>query len=361
MRKIVHIDMDSFYAAIEQRDNSRYRGKPIIVGGPPNGRGVVATASYEARAFGIHSAMPSAQAIRLCPSAIFVRPRMGTYIRISREIHSIFYKYTGVVESLGLDEAFLDVTTNTMNSPSATRVACKIRQDIESQTGLTASAGVSYNKFLAKLASDLNKPNGMAVITPNTAQDFIDKLPIGAFHGIGKSIEGKMIKLGIKTGRDLRGLSKLELIRHFGKAGVFYFKIAHGRDDRPVLMHRDRKSVGAERTFSADLKRISDIDDVLKTISQIVAERLKKLDVAGKTITVKVRYSNFETITRSQTLYQFISDPNEIWEKAKTLVKTTEAGEREIRLLGVTISNLNLVDDKKDRGYQPELPFLEWT
>lgn len=358
MRKIVHIDMDSFYAAIEQRDNLSYRGRPVVVGGRPDSRGVVATASYEARAFGIHSAMPSSKAYRLCPSAIFVPPRMEVYRTVSKQLHAIFLKHTDLVETLGLDEAYLDVTSNHFNIPSASWVARRIRQEILTQSGLTASAGISFNKFLAKLASDINKPDGMMVITPAESQQFIDNLPIGKFHGIGKSIESKMLKLGVKTGFDLRKLSELQLIKYFGKQGVFYFRISRGLDDRPVIQFRDRKSVSAERTFASDLKEISEMDLVLQNISQNVADRLISLNAAGKTVTLKIRYGNFETITRSKTTGQFINGFNEIWDMVKHLIRMTEAGFRSVRLLGVSVSTLNF-PNRKGEEYQPELPFEE--
>ena len=356
MRKIIHIDMDAFYAAIEQRDNPAYRGRPVVVGGTPQGRGVVATASYEARAFGIHSAMPSSKAYRLCPSAIFLPPRMDIYRTVSKQIHSIFYHYTDLVESLGLDEAYLDVTRNKLDIPSASWVASKLRNDVITQTGLTASAGVSYNKFLAKLASDINKPNGMKVITPEESQQFIDNLPIGRFHGIGKAIEARMLKLGILTGMDLRRLPEAELVKYFGKNGIFYFQISRGQDDRPVSPYRDRKSVGAERTFSRDLKRPLDMHDVLKSICATVAKRLTAINAAGKTITLKVRYANFETITRSKTLGRYVNELDEIWNIVKELLGVTEAGNRSVRLFGVSVSGLNL-NQRHKMEYQPELPF----
>ena len=254
-RKIIHIDMDAFFAAVEQRDHPELRGKPVIVGGQPNSRGVVATCSYEARRFGIHSAMPSSRAYQLCPHAIFIRPRIPAYRQVSLQIHSIFRNYTNLIEPLSLDEAYLDVTASSLFRGSATLIAENIRKEILKQTGVTASAGISYNKFLAKLASDMNKPDGQYVIKPDQGETFVEQLPIGKFFGVGKVTEARMQSLGIYTGADLKAKSLQELCELFGKSGAYYYDIARGIDQRPVTSHRIRKSIGSETTFQQDLSR----------------------------------------------------------------------------------------------------------
>lgn len=347
--------MDAFYASIEQRDNPRLRGKPVVVGGLPGSRGVVATASYEARKFGVHSAMPSSKAKRLCPAAIFVKPRMQVYSAVSREIREIFRKYTNLVEPLSLDEAYLDVTENKEGIPSALWIADRIRKELKKRTGITGSAGVSYNKFLAKMASDLNKPDGSTVITPGNALDFIAALPIGKFYGIGRSTETRMQSLGIRTGADLQTKSESELIRRFGKAGAYYYHVAHGRDDRPVTPFRIRKSVGAERTFQEDILRIENLYEILETIAKSVETRLAKANAAGKTVTLKVRYNDFKTITRSTTVRDFTNNAGDILEITRPLLDSTDAGNIPLRLLGITLSNLDLSLDHSPYE-QLELP-----
>jgi len=253
LRKIIHIDMDAFYAAVEQRDFPELRGKPVVVGGAPDSRGVVATCSYEARVFGIRSAMPASQAYRLCPEAVFVRPRFEAYRAVSAEIRAIFQEFTERVEAISLDEAYLDVTASPLLQGSATRIAQAIKQRIMESTRLTASAGVSYNKFLAKIASDRDKPDGLCLILPEQGREIIAGLPIGGFHGIGKATEAKMKALGIHCGRDLECLSIATLVQQFGKVGEHYYRIARGIDERPVIPNRPRKSWGAETTFPVDL------------------------------------------------------------------------------------------------------------
>lgn len=342
MRKIIHIDMDAFYASVEQRDAPELRGKPVVVGGSPTGRGVVAAASYEARKFGIHSAMPAYRALKLCPQAIFVRPRFERYKEISHQIREIFYAYTDLVEPLSLDEAYLDITENKKEIPSAREVAALLKADIRRETGLVASAGVAINKFLAKMASDIDKPDGLHVIPPHKMQEYLEQLPVGKFHGIGKATEAKMLKRGIKTGLDLKKLSEQELRRSFGKVGYFYFNIVRGNDPRPVTPNRIRRSVGAENTFSENLETLAEVQDKLRIIAAKVAERLRQAGAKGKTITLKVRYDSFESVTRSQTLPEFIEREARIYALANALTEQTQAGERPVRLLGITLSGLNL-------------------
>ncbi len=340
MRKIIHIDMDAFFAAIEQRDNENLRGKPVIVGGDPNGRGVVATCSYEARKFGIHSAMPSKTAYQLCPQAIFVFPRFEVYKSVSEQIRKIFYEYTDLVEPLSLDEAFLDVTKNKAGNPSATLIAKKIKQKIYEKTRLTASAGVSFNKFLAKIASDWNKPDGLTVITPKDAPSFIDKLPIRKFWGVGKVTEKKMKQIGVYTGADLKKIPEEKLRHKFGKMGSFIYHMARGEDTRPVNPARERKSLGKENTFAYDLETLEEAQKHIEDLARQLQTLLRKKKIMGRTVTLKVRYGDFSTITRSLTLPHPVDDADSIIACAKELLKKTEAGNRKIRLLGITLSNL---------------------
>lgn len=365
MRKIIHIDMDAFYASVEQYDAPELKGKPVVVGGSPAGRGVVAAASYEARKFGIHSAMPAYRAIKRCPQAIFVRPRLERYREISHQIREIFYEYTELVEPLSLDEAYLDITENKKGIPSARRVAALIKADIYRETGLIASAGVAINKFLAKMASDIDKPDGLYVIPPHKMHAYLEELPVGKFHGIGKATEAKMLKQGIKTGADLKQLSEQELRRSFGKVGHFYYNIVRGNDMRPVTPNRIRKSVGAENTFSENLERPDQVQEKLRMLAAKVAGRLRKAGAKGKTLTLKVRYDTFESITRSQTLTEFVEEEAQIYALAQDLTAETQAGVRPVRLLGITLSSLNLQDEggqtdfSGGRGQQLSLEFEE--
>lgn len=338
VRKIIHIDMDAFYAAVEQRDFPKYRGKPVVVGGSPDSRGVVATASYEARRFGIHSAMPASRAYRLCPQAIFVRPRFEVYRQVSLDIQQVLGRYSERIEPLSLDEAYLDVTGSTLHQGSATRIAASIKADVHRATSLTASAGVSYNKFLAKLASDMNKPDGLTVITPEQGPAFIQALPIGRFHGIGRATEAKMNAVGIHTGADLLTWSPERLTETFGKAGLYYHGLAQGIDERPVESHRERKSMGAETTFGEDLDAVSDMIAALRRLAAEVAEDLGKRKMAGRTVTIKVKYDDFEQITRSQTLPSPVATYRDIEPWLMPLLSRTDAGKRKVRLLGVTVS-----------------------
>ena len=355
IRKIIHVDMDAFYAAVEQRDNPDLRGKPVIVGGSPSGRGVVATCSYEARKFGVHSAMPASRAIRLCPHGIFVKARFDAYKKASQQIREIFFEYTDLVEPLSLDEAFLDVTENHKAIPSATLIAKQIKERIFEVTDLTASAGVAHNKFLAKVASDINKPNGLTLITPDKAQSFLEELDIKQFFGVGKATQKKMHAVGIKTGADLKQWSEIDLVKAFGKSGRFYYRIVRGIDHREVKPHRVRKSYGKERTFSEDIESLEWIHNFLDELAQTISEGMKKINAAGKTITLKVRYKNFDTITRSYSLPHFTNRYSDITEVVRKLLEETEVGSRPVRLLGITLSNLNL--NEKTVYEQLELSF----
>lgn len=341
VRKIIHIDMDAFYASVEQRDNPSYRSLPLVVGGSPTQRGVVAAASYEARKFGIHSAMSSRIAIKKCPSLIFVRPRFDVYREVSEQIHDIFACYTDLIEPVALDEAYLDVTQNKQNIKYAYTIAKLIRADIFKQTGLTASAGVSMNKFLAKMASGMNKPNGMTVILPENAEAFVEALPIEKFHGIGKVTAAKMHSLGIKNGADLKLLSQKELRDCFGKAGEYYYKIARAQDDRPVEANRIRKSIGAETSFAQDLSDKYFIISELQEIARVLKQRIDKHQASGRTITLKIKFSNYRQITRSKTLLAPINDLETISTKTVELLESVDLNEQSIRLLGISLSNLD--------------------
>lgn len=337
-RKIIHIDMDAFYAAVEQRDNPELRGKAIAIGSDSS-RGVVATASYEARKFGVHSAMSSMVAKRRCKHLIFVRGNMDKYRNISLQIRSIFNEYTPLVEPLSFDEAYLDVTDNLKNNPSATLIAKEIKQRIFEETQLTASAGVSYNKFLAKIASDVNKPNGLFVVTPEQASKFIDKLKIEMFFGVGKVTAEKMHKMGVFFGADLKKLSLNRLNNEFGKAGLYYYNIARGIDNRSVNPYRERKSVGGENTFSKDLSKIEELENALKPIAKKVVERFKKAQLFGRTITLKVKHADFTINTKSITINQPVLNFDSLWEQSLILLNEVHYSGIRVRLLGVSVSN----------------------
>ncbi len=339
-RKIIHIDMDAFFASVEQRDRPELRGQPVIVGGDPNGRGVVAACSYQARAFGVHSAMPCSRARQLCPRAVFVRPRMERYQEVSAAVMALFRRATSLVEPLSVDEAFLDVTDNLLGEPSATRIAQSLRQAIREATGLTASAGVSYNKFLAKVASGWHKPNGLTVIPPDRAQSFIAALPIGAFYGVGKVTEKKMLAHGIRTGADLLRFSRERLTALFGKNGLFFHDIARGHDPRPVQSVRVRKSIGAETTLPRDILEFTGVTALLADLAEEVADHLERKGTSGRTLTLKVRYDDFTTITRSCTTPQGFAAVADILAQLPRLLTMTEAGRRRVRLLGLAVSNL---------------------
>ncbi len=299
IRKIIHVDMDAFYAAVEQREHPELRGKPIIVGGSPQERGVVATCSYEARKFGIHSAMATSSAIRLCPDAILVPPHFDLYVKASNEINEIFHEYTDLVEPMSLDEAYLDVTENKFGMPYAVKIAREIKKKIFLKTHLTASAGVSYNKFLAKVASGFKKPNGLTVVTPEQAGEFIEKLPIGSFYGVGKVTEKAMFSLGIKTGSDLKKKTVEELTILFGKSGNWFYYLARGIDNSPVEPYRERQSIGREITLSSDIINMDQIKSILQELTFEVEKLLREYGEEGKTITLKIKYYDFKQITRS--------------------------------------------------------------
>ena len=335
VRKIIHIDMDAFYASVEQRDNPSLKGRPVAVGyaGP---RGVVATASYEARRYGVHSAMSAARAKRLCRGLIFVPARMETYKEISRRIHRIFHEYTDKVEPLSIDEAFLDVS----HLPCATQAAREIKARIFQETGLTASAGVSVNKMLAKIASDCRKPDGLFVISPKNVQRFIASLPVEKFFGVGKVTAQKMHKLGIRKGADLRRAPLPLLLRHFGKAGQNYYEYARGRDGREVQAHRIRKSLGAEETFAQDTSEPDILSARLEDVCRKVWTRCGRAGFAGKTVTLKLKFADFKQITRSYTLPGLVSGPKQLLAVAADILAGVELKGRKVRLLGVTLSNI---------------------
>jgi DNA polymerase-4 len=339
IRKIIHVDMDAFYASVEQLDYPELRGKAIAVGGSSN-RGVVAAASYEARKFGVKSAMSGKLAERLCPELIFVKTRFDRYRDISEKIRAVFFEYTDLVEPLSLDEAYLDVTQNKKGNPSATQLATEIRQRIKEKTGLNASAGISINKFLAKVASDINKPNGQKTIPPEEVIPFLEKLDVRKFHGVGKVTQEKMYKLGIFTGADLKKYSLEDLETKFGKSGKHYYQVVRGFHLAEVKPNRIRKSLGAERTFSENISSEIFLMERLEQIAEEVERRLKSKDVAGKTITLKIKYSDFTVQTRSKTLAFYISSKSMLLEEAKQLLYQEEIRES-VRLLGISVANLN--------------------
>ncbi|MGL4583413.1 MAG: DNA polymerase IV [Flavobacterium sp.] len=343
-RKIIHVDMDAFYASVEQLDFPELRGKALAVGGSEE-RGVIAAASYEARKFGVRSAMSGVMAKKNCPHLIFVKPRFERYKEISRIIRSVFYEYTDLVEPLALDEAFLDVTENKIGCPSATLIAHEIRMKIFERTGLTASAGISVNKFLAKIASDYNKPNGQKTIEPHEMVEFLERLEIKKFFGIGKKTADRMYHLGIFTGLDLKGKTEDFLTEHFGKSGKIYYDVVRGISNSPVRPNRTIKSVGTERTFDENLSSEVYIESRIDVLVEELSLRLKKQNIAGKTITLKIKYSDFVQQTRSTTVSYFVSDKEIIFDLAKALLYQEKLKDS-VRLIGVSLSNLN-TDEKK--------------
>jgi DNA polymerase-4 len=354
IRKIIHVDMDAFFASVEQRDDPDLRGKPVAVGGS-SGRGVVAAASYEARVFGVRSAMPSVTARRRCPDLIFVKPRFDAYAEVSRQIRAIFADYTPHVEPLSLDEAYLDVTEDVRGIGSARATAEEIRARIRDQTGLTASAGVSYNKFLAKLASDQNKPDGLCVITPARGPAFVASLPVSRFHGVGPKTAERMARLGIVTGADLRDCS-LEFLEHnFGSSGGYYHNLARAICHRRVSAHRVRKSIGAEDTFFEDLREEAALTAELAAIADTVWSRIdSKSGIQGRTVTLKVKYQDFRIITRSRSLDRAVSGRDEFLEIGTALLLGVLPAPKGIRLLGLTLSNLGAAS--APRRVEPALP-----
>lgn len=339
------MDMDAFYASVEQRDFPELRGKPIAVGGSPEGRGgVVAAASYEARVYGIHSAMPSKKAMQLCPHLIFVKPRFDVYKEVSLKIREIFRKYTDIIEPLSLDEAYLDVSQDKQGIGSAIKIAQKIREAIECELQLTASAGVSINKFVAKVASDIDKPNGLTFIGPSKIEAFMESLPIEKFYGVGKVTATKMRSMQIYTGADLKKLREDELIRHFGKQGGFFYTIVRGIDERPVQAHRESKSVGIEDTFAYDLSSLEEMENALESLAQKLTIRIQKHQLKGRTITIKIRFQDFSIITRSRSFQERTDSVEDIQCTAidllqKELFPENGLNNRKVRLLGITLSN----------------------
>ena len=338
-RKIIHIDMDAFYASVEQRDDPSLRGRPVAVGGSRE-RGVVAAASYEARVYGVRSAMPSVTARRRCPDLIFVKPRFEVYKAISAEIRAIFAEHTPIIEPLSLDEAYLDVTENLHDIPSATQIAEMIRQRIRDVTGLTASAGVSYNKFLAKLASDYRKPDGIFVVTPAMGPGFVEDLPVGRFHGVGPATAAKMQRFGIHTGRDLRDKSLPFLQEHFGKTGPYYYSISRGVDERPVRANRIRKSVGAENTFGTDLFAFDEMREALQPVLDKVWRYCETSTIRGRTVTLKVKFADFQQITRARSAVQPVASRDDLERIALSLLGAAMPFDKGVRLLGVALSSL---------------------
>ncbi|MCF6243097.1 MAG: DNA polymerase IV [Bacteroidales bacterium] len=355
IRKIIHIDMDAFFASVEQRDNPELRNKPIAVGGLGS-RGVVAAASYEARKYGVRSAMPAKIAKRKCPFLIFVKPRFGVYKQVSRQIRQIFYEYTDLVEPLSLDEAYLDVSTHKKGKPSATLIAKEIKERIKQETGLTASAGISINKFLAKVASDYKKPDGLFLIKPEDAEVFVEELPIENFFGIGKVTAHKMHEMGIFFGSDLKKFSEIELIKRFGKQGSYYYHIARAVDLRKVVPNRQRKSVGAENTFEEDLSETSVMEAELMKITEKLIERIKKANTFGKTLTLKVKFSDFKQITRSKTYSVNITNFKDLWKYSLELFSSIDFSTKKVRLLGLSVSNLQNAE-KSDNAIQLTFDF----
>ena len=349
-RKIVHIDMDAFFASVEQRDNPELRGKPVAVGGSRE-RGVVAAASYEAREFGVRSAMPSVTAKRKCPNLIFVKPRFDVYKAVSLQIRTIFAAYTPIIEPLSLDEAYLDVTENLKGVASATQIAEEIRAKIRAETGLTASAGISYNKFLAKLASDYRKPDGLFVITPKMGPAFVENLPVERFHGVGPATTAKMNRLGIRTGIDLREQTLAFLQQHFGKPGPYYYWIARGIDERSVRADRIRKSLGAENTFPTDIFTFEAACEALLPIIEKVWRIREGAEIHGRTVTLKVKYADFQQITRSRTGQSLFSTRAEIEQLSYALLEPLFPVTKGIRLLGITLSSLS----EKQLEREPQL------
>ena len=349
-RKIIHIDMDAFYASVEQMDNPELKGKPLAVGGSEV-RGVVSAASYEARKFGVRSAISGIQAKKLCPDLIFVRPRFDRYKEISKKIRKIFLDYTDLVEPLSLDEAYLDVTENKKGNPSATLIAQEIRKRIFEEVGLTASAGISVNKFVAKIASDYNKPNGQKTVNPDEVEAFLEKLDVKKFYGVGKVTAEKMYQLGIFTGYDLKQKPLDYLEKHFGNSGLHYYQIVRGIHNSAVKPNRKIKSVGAERTFGENLSSEIFMEERLQSIAKELEKRLQKSKISGKTITLKIKYSDFTLQTRSKTLPYFVNDKNIILDVAKDLLYQ-ERLRNSVRLLGISIHNLN--NEEKNKTTLPQ-------
>jgi DNA polymerase-4 len=355
VKKIIHVDMDAFYASVEQHDFPQYKGKPIAVGGSKD-RGVVAAASYEARKYGVRSAMASSIAARLCPELIFVRPRFDRYQAVSKQIQAIFYEYTDLVEPLSLDEAFLDVTFNKKGMISATQVATEIRRRIFETTGLTASAGISINKFTAKMASDINKPNGQLTIPPDAVESFLEELPIDSFFGIGKVTAVKMKELGVRKGKDLKKKSLNFLIQHFGKSGQHFYDIVRGIQHSVVKPDRERKSLAVENTYAVDLISTRAILEQLELLSATLEKRLEKRSLHGRTLTLKVKFNDFSQLTRSRTVFYDLSSKEQFFEIAELLVESCEF-HLPVRLLGLSLSKLHQGEDLNGDNNQLTMQF----
>jgi DNA polymerase IV len=349
-RKVIHVDMDAFYASVEQRDHPSYLGKPLVVGGSPEKRGAVAAASYEARKYGIRSAMPSRTAIQRCPHLIFVPPRFEVYRAISEQIRTIFRRHTELVEPLSLDEAYLDVTVNKAGISSATEIAKQIKKSIHSETGLTASAGISINKFLAKTASGMNKPDGLTLILPDEAAAFVESLAIERFYGIGPATTEKMHELNICTGLDLKQWTESNLLKQFGKVGSFYYQIARGIDERPVNPNRIRKSIGAETSYEPDLADTVAIQRALEAIAREVYRRMERHGNKGRTLTLKVKLADYRQMTRSRTLLDFIASETEILTLSQELLRGIALQNEKVRLLGITLSSLDT--ESREASYE---------
>lgn len=349
IKKIIHIDMDAFYASVEQRDNPNLKGKPVAVGSPDK-RGVLTTASYEARKFGVRSAMPSVTAKKKCADLLFVKPRFDVYKSVSKQIREIFKDYTDLVEPLSLDEAFLDVTENKYNMSSATLIAKEIKQRIKDELQLTASAGISINKFLAKVASDMDKPDGLFVIPPEKTIEFIEKLPIEKIPGIGKVTSQKMKNMNINSGYDLRQYQRVELVRLFGKMGAYYYQIVRNEYDSSVVPDRVRKSISTENTFLDDLTKEEDMLKELKILSDSLFKSSIKLNAAGKTVTLKIKYHDFEQRTRSKTIEHYVQTDGELFNIVEELFWVPEKPYKPVRLFGVGLSNLNIHEKAEDNS-----------
>ena len=348
-RKIIHIDMDAFYASVEQRDFPELRGKPLVVGGSPEGRGgVVATASYEARKFGIHSAMPSKTALKLCPDVIFVYPRFEVYKAVSRKLHEIFHRYTDIIEPLSLDEAYLDVTKDKRGIGFAIDIAREIKKAVRDELQLTASAGVSISKFVAKIASDLEKPDGLTFIGPSKIEAFMEGLKVEKFYGVGKVTAAKMKSMGIFTGADLKTYEEIELVRLFGKVGRFYYQIVRGIDNRPVQPYRETKSVSVEDTYQEDLTSKADMLRELITLASRLISRLEKHELKGRTLTLKFKFHDFTLITRSKSVVGFIEDERALVQLARQILDKTDLTDKKVRLLGIGVSNFNVQQSSEE-------------
>ena len=340
-RKIIHIDMDAFFAAVEIRDNPKLKGKPVVIGSDPRktgGRGVVSTCSYEARAFGIHSAMSSKEAYERCPQAVFISGNYDKYLAVGQQIRAIFRRYTDIIEPMSIDEAYLDVTENKLDIKSAVKIARLIQNDIWQELHLTASAGVSYNKFLAKIASDYQKPRGLTIILPDEAEDFLKQMDIAKFHGVGKKTVEKLHQMGVFTGADLLKISEISLIDRFGRLGFDLYRKARGIDNSPVKSNRIRKSIGKEKTYSKILSLEEDIKKELTLLSERVALSLQKYEKSGKIVILKIRYADFSTMTKRKSLSQKIQDAETISQMAIQLYESLTDKDKDVRLLGITVT-----------------------